>query len=117
LLEIQEPPKFPGDSKELSFDSWWQEVRQYMSAQPADAVGTEERRIFWVSGLLTKDAKEWYWDWVKRAERGEFAMDWAIFESELLKRFEENGQDIKALRELSRLAYVSGASIHTFLAR
>jgi hypothetical protein len=117
LLDIQEPPKFSGNSKELSFDSWWQEVRQYMSAQPADAVGTEERRIFWVSGLLTKDAKEWYWDWVKRANRGEFALDWATFERELLQRFEESGQDVKALRELRKLTYVSGASIHTFLAR
>jgi hypothetical protein len=117
LLEIQEPPEFSGNSKELSFDSWWQEVDQYMMAQPADAFGTEERRIFWVSGLLTKDAKDWYWDWVKRAKGGEFAMDWATFERELRKRFEESGQDVKALRDLRKLVYVSGTSIHTFLAR
>jgi hypothetical protein len=48
LLEIQEPSKFSGDSKELPFNAWWQEVRQYLSAQLADAVGTEERRIIWV---------------------------------------------------------------------
>jgi hypothetical protein len=117
LLEIQEPSKFSGDSKELPFDAWWQEVRQYLSAQPAEAVGTEERRIIWVSGLLTKDAKAWYWDWARRAQGGEFALNWVTFERDLFERFEEDGQDVRALRELKKLAYVNGTSIHAFLAR
>jgi hypothetical protein len=54
LLEISTPTTFSGNSKELPFDTWWQEVLQYLRAQPADAVGTEERRIIWLSGLLTK---------------------------------------------------------------
>jgi hypothetical protein len=70
-----------------------------------------------ISSLLTKDAKTWYWDWARRAQGGEFALNWAAFERDLFDRFEEDGQDVRALRELKKLAYVNGTSIHAFLAR
>jgi hypothetical protein len=117
LLEISTPTTFSGNSKELPFDTWWQEVLQYLRAQPADAVGTEERRIIWLSGLLTKDAKAWYWDWSRRAQSGEFELSWAAFERDIAERFEEDEQDVRALRELRKLAYVDGTSIHGFLAQ
>jgi hypothetical protein len=117
LLEISTPTTFSGNSKELPFDTWWQEVLQYLRAQPADAVGTEERRIIWLSGLLTKDAKAWYWDWARRAQNGEFELSWAAFERDIAERFEEDEQDVRALRQLRKLAYVDGTSIHGFLAQ
>jgi hypothetical protein len=117
LLEIQQPAAFSGGSSKIPFDIWWEEVRQYLKAQPADVIGSAERKIVWASGLLQDDAKSWYWDWVKRANEGEVQYDWETFENDLIDRFQEDEQDVRALRNLEKLSYKEGDSIHSFLAK
>jgi hypothetical protein len=117
LLEIQQPSAFSGGSNKIPFDTWWEEVRQYLKAQPADVIGSAERKIVWASGLLQDDAKSWYWDWVKRANEGEVQYNWETFENDLVDRFQEDEQDVRALRNLEKLSYKEGDSIHSFLAK
>jgi hypothetical protein len=92
-------------------------VRQYLKAQPADVIGSAERKIVWASGLLQDDAKSWYWDWVKQANEGEVQYDWETFENDLIDWFQEDEQDVRALRNLEKLTYKEGDSIHSFLAK
>jgi hypothetical protein len=88
-------------------------VEEFLDGQPEEAIGSERRRILWVSRQLEKEALEWYQDWMDRVERGLVEHHWTSFVDELRTRFTDENEADTAYRELEAFTYRE--DIHTFL--
>jgi hypothetical protein len=115
LLKIEPPPKFSGTDRSMPFRRWWRQVEEFLDGQPTEVIGSEKRRILWVSRQLEREALEWYQDWMDRVERGLAEHQWASFVDELRTRFTDENEADTAYRELE--AYTYREDIHTFLIR
>jgi hypothetical protein len=117
MIEFSPPPKFSGTDKKVLFTNWWRQVIQFLDNQPPEAIGDDKRKISWVSSRLEAEADIWYWDWKEQAEKPFSAVPytWDQFQADIKKRFTDVREDIRAWRDLKKIAYSD--DIHSFLTK
>jgi hypothetical protein len=114
-FKSKEPGVFSGTDPEVEFDTWWQEIREFIDINSADGRPRNDARLkSWLTGFLKGDAQEWYRTW-KAQNAG---ASWNQLALDICQRFRDDREDVRALHALESLYYpTSKTTIHAFLTR